>query len=79
MLKIANTSRILDIFFEKIWVNEPKIAINDSINSMENNPIELVITKNQKENPAVTASALNRGEDNFMLNRINKCYKTALS
>ena len=79
MLKIANASRILDIFFEKIWVNEPKIAINDSINSMENNPIELVITKNQKENPAVTASALNRGEDNFMLNRINKCYKTALS
>ena len=79
MLKIANASKILDNFFEKIWVNEPKIAINDSINSMENNPIELVITKNQKENPAVTASALNRGEDSFMLNRINKCYKTALS
>ena len=72
MLKIANASRILDNFFEKIWVNEPKIAINDSINSMENNPIELVITKNQKENPAVTASDLNLGDDEFILYRINK-------
>jgi hypothetical protein len=37
-----------------------------------------VIIKNQKENPAVTASALNLGEDNSILNWINECYKTAL-
>jgi hypothetical protein len=37
-----------------------------------------VITKNQKENPAVTASALNLGEDSSILNRIDECYKTTL-
>jgi hypothetical protein len=37
-----------------------------------------VIIKNQKENPAVTASALNLGEDNSILNWINERYKTAL-
>jgi hypothetical protein len=37
-----------------------------------------VIIKNQKENPAVTASALNLGEDSSILNWIDECYKTAL-
>ena len=30
------------------------------------------------ENPAVTARALNLGDDSSILNRINECYKTAL-
>ena len=46
--------------------------------SIENKPETEVIIKNQKENPAVTASALNLGEDIFILNWINECYKTAL-
>ena len=33
-----------------------------------------VIIKNQRVNPAETANALNRGEDNSILNRINECY-----
>ena len=46
--------------------------------SIENKPVAELIIKNQKENPAVTASALNLGEDNSILNRINECYKSAL-
>ena len=46
--------------------------------SIENKPEADVIIINQKENPAVTTSALNLGEDNSILNRINECYKTAL-
>ena len=46
--------------------------------SIENKPKAEVITKNQKENPAVTASALNLGEDSSILNRIDECYKTTL-
>ena len=46
--------------------------------SIENKPEADVIIKNQKENPAVTASALNLGEDSSILNRIDECYKTAL-
>ena len=45
----------------------------------ENVPSDVVITKNQNDKPVVTASALNLGEDNSMLNRIDKCHKTALS
>ena len=46
--------------------------------SIENKPEADVIIKNQKENPAVTASALNLGDDSSILNRIDKRYKTAL-
>ena len=46
--------------------------------SIENKPEAEVIIKNQKENPAVTASALNLGEDSSILNCINECNKTAL-
>ena len=46
--------------------------------SIENNPVAEVIIKNQRENPAVTANALNLGEDSSILNWINECYKTAL-
>ncbi len=45
---------------------------------MENKPVAEEIIKNHKENPAVTARALNLGDDSSILNRINKRYKTAL-
>ena len=46
--------------------------------SIENKPEADVIIKNQRENPAVTASSLNLGEDSSILNRINECYETTL-
>ena len=46
--------------------------------SIENKPVAEEIIKNHKENPAVTAMALNLGDDSSILNRINECYKTAL-
>ena len=55
------------------------IATNDIINSGENMVSALVIIKNQNENPAVTANDLNLGEDNSILNRIDKSYQTRLS
>jgi hypothetical protein len=36
------------------------------------------ITKNQKENPAVTTNAFIRVDDALILNRINKCYQSTL-
>ena len=46
--------------------------------SKENKPVAEEIIKNHKENPAVTAVALNLGDDSSILNWINECYKTAL-
>ena len=46
--------------------------------SIENKPDAEAMIKNQKVNPAVTASALNLGEDSSILNRINECYETTL-
>ena len=40
---------------------------------MENIPITLVMTKNQNENPAETAIALNLEVECSILNWINKC------
>ena len=37
------------------------------------------IIKNQNDNPAVTASALNLEDEVFILNRIDKCCKSRLS
>ena len=54
------------------------IATNDIINSGENMVSVLVIIKNQNENPAVTANDLNLGEDNSILNRIDKSHQTSL-
>ena len=68
--------------FESLTVNIcviiKTVATNTASTSKENNPIADVIIKNQKENPAVTAKLLNRGEESSILNRINECYKTAL-
>ena len=46
--------------------------------SKENNPMAEEMIKNQKENPAVTANALNLGDDSSILNRINECYQSTL-
>ena len=46
--------------------------------SIENKPMDEEIIKNHKENPAVTAKALNLEDDNSILNRINECYETTL-
>jgi len=78
VLIIAKMSNAFESFNAKICVivitNTRKITSA----SIENKPEAEVIIKNQKENPAVTASALNLGEDNSILNWINECYKTAL-
>jgi len=42
--------------------------------SIEKNPMEDVIIKNQNESPAVTASDLNLGEEDCILYRINECH-----
>ena len=42
--------------------------------SIENTSVEDVMMKNQNENPAVTASDLNLGDDAFILNWIDKCH-----
>ena len=78
VLKIANELRTLDSFFAKIWVNKPRMIINKMVNSIENCPIVLVIIKNQNENPAVIASALNRGDESSILYWIYESYKTTL-
>ncbi len=48
-------------------------------NSREKTPKIEVIIKNHKVNPAETANALNFGEDNSILNRIDEGYETTLS
>jgi hypothetical protein len=55
------------------------VTTNTASASKENNPTVDVIIKNQKENPAVTASPLNLGEESSILDRIDECYKTGLS
>ena len=61
---IANTSNPFDNLKEKIWVSDIVIARNMPKISREKLPIADVIIKNQNEKPAVTASALNLGDDN---------------
>ena len=39
---------------------------------MENIPTALIIIKNQNDDPAETANALNLEDECFMLNRINE-------
>ena len=64
MLITANISNPFDSFKEKIWVNDIVITRNILKISKEKLPVADVIMKNQNENPAVTANALNLGDDN---------------
>ena len=62
----------------KICVIDIVIATKITNASIENKPVAEDIIKNRRENPAVTANALNLCDDNSILNRINKCNKAAL-
>ena len=65
---------IIIIFFAKIWVEIKTDATNRIKISIENTLTDWVIIKNQKDTPAVTASDLNRGDEVFILYRIDKCH-----
>ena len=78
MLIIAKMSNAFESLIAKIWVIAIVIAIKITNASIENKPVVEEIIKNHKENPAVTARALNLGDDSSILNRIDKRYKTAL-
>tara|TARA_B100000029_G_scaffold419392_1_gene424882 strand:+ start:492 stop:716 length:225 start_codon:yes stop_codon:yes gene_type:complete len=73
VLIIAKISNALEIFDEKICVKDNNEITKMRKISIEKLPIAFKIIKNQNENPAVTASDLNRGDDNSILNRINEC------
>ena len=74
MLIIAKISNPFESLTEKIWVIPIVAATKIPSNSKEKTPVAEVIIKNQKVNPAVTASALNLGDENSILNRINEGY-----
>jgi len=73
VLIIAKTSNPFEIFVAKIRVTVSVIPANTARYSKENTPVPVVITKNQKDSPAVTANDLNLGEDVCILYRIDKC------
>jgi len=68
---IANVSKPFDTFFAKIWVRMITTRTNETKSSIEKTRIVDAIIKNQNENPMVTVSALNRGDDNSILDRID--------
>ena len=71
---IAKTSNALESLIEKICVKTKTITTKTANASKEKTPITVDITKNQKENPAVTANDLNLGEESSILNWINECH-----
>ena len=71
---MANTSRTFDTFIANIWVKIMIPAMNDNTASKENIPIALDIIKNQNDNPAETANALNLEDERSILNWINEGY-----
>ena len=73
VLIIAKMSNPFEIFFANICVTLRTIATNMIKISIENIPVEEVIIKNQKDNPAVIAKDLNLGELACILNRIDEC------
>ena len=79
VLKIANISRALEIFNEKICVIVK--TIDEKINKYSNEKIANIVVSitNQNVNPAVTASDLKRGEEIcIFLDRINECNQSRL-
>ena len=77
MLIIAKMSNAFESLSAKICVTAIVIATKITSASRENKPVADEIIKNHKENPAVTAKALNLGDDSSILYWINECYKTA--
>ena len=76
---IAKISNPFESFNEKICVITNTDAIKIAKNSNEKLPSADVIIKNQNDNPAVTASDLNLGDESSKLDGINKCNQTRLS
>ena len=74
VLIIAKISNPFEIFFANSCVTLRTIVTNVIKISIEKIPVEDVIIKNQNDNPAVTARALNLGELACILNRIDKCH-----
>ena len=70
VLIIAKITNNFEIFLANIWVVNKTTKINITNDSSEKKLIVELIIKNQKENPAVTATDLKRGEDVFILYRI---------
>ena len=70
----ANISSPLEIFTANICVVMKIDIIKIKNISIEKNPVEEVIIKNQNDIPAVTASDLNLCEDAFMSYRIDECH-----
>ena len=73
VLIIAKISNPFESLTEKICVIAIIIARKIPNDSKEKIPILVVIIINQKEKPAVTANALNLGDESSILNRINEC------
>ena len=71
---MAKTSNPFESLTEKTCVIVIVIAKKTPSNSKEKTPMPIVIIINQKENPAVTASALNLGDESSILDRIDECY-----
>ncbi len=72
VLYLANVSSVLDTLIDINCINWKTNATNIAKYSSVKTPAIDVITKNQKVNPADTASALNLGDDNSILDRINE-------
>jgi len=70
----ANKSKPFDSFIAKIWVTIATEITKTDNNSYERMPIAAEIIVNQNEIPVVTATALNLGDDNSILNRIDKSH-----
>ena len=62
---IAKISNPFESFTEKICVIVIVIARKIPNSSKEKTPVPVVIIINQKEKPAVTDSALNRGDESY--------------
>ncbi len=71
VLYIAKISNALETLTAKNCINEKTVTTNTRKTSIENKfNVELII-KNQNDNPIETAMALNLGEENCILYRIN--------
>ena len=75
---VAKISNAFDIFFAKIWVKVNMPTTNAAKKGVENIPKADVIIKNQSENPAETATALNLGDEMSISDRVNQCNKSSL-
>ena len=72
VLKSAKISNTFDTLRERICIKGKTITMKTIKDSIENIPKEVIMTRYQKENPADTASALNLGDDNSILDRIDE-------